>query len=66
MELMPELEDIYLDARERKTAKYHEDWDISSMNRDQFSPFKPQPKLVTRNKTKVKPNDRSTMLLYLN
>ena len=41
MELMPELEDIYLDARERNTAKYHEDWDISSMNRDQFSPFKP-------------------------
>ncbi len=62
---MPELNDIYNEQKERKKEKYDEDCNISGMDREFFCPFKPQPELVTRMATKVKPNDRSSMLLYL-
>ena len=48
----------------RKEEKYGVDWDMSGQDQCKFEHFTSQNKFVSRQPTKMKPNSRSSTLLY--
>ena len=48
IELAPELMALYERRKQQREVKYHEDWDISGLEKECFEPYKNNGLMVTR------------------